>query len=43
MNPSESLYRRYELEKSTWLHLHPDANPEQIEAALRGIAKRLGL
>lgn len=35
--------QRYESEKSTWLHLHPDATPEQIEAALKAIAKRLWL
>jgi hypothetical protein len=35
--------QRYESEKSAWLHLHPDATPEQIEAALKAIAKRLGL
>lgn len=40
---TKALYRRYELEKSTWLYLNPSASPEQIEAALRGIAERLGL
>jgi hypothetical protein len=35
--------QRYEIEKATWLHLHPEATPDQIEAALKAIAKRLGL
>lgn len=35
--------QRYESEKSAWLHLHPEATAEQIEAALKAIAKRLGL
>jgi hypothetical protein len=36
-------YQRYESEKAAWLHLHPDAAPDQIEAALKAIAKRLGV
>lgn len=36
-------YQRYEAEKNTWLHPHPDATQEQIEQALKAIAKRLGL
>lgn len=36
-------YQRYESEKSTWLYLHPDATPDQVEVALKAIAKRLGL
>jgi hypothetical protein len=36
-------YQRYEAEKSTWLHLHPDATPHQIQDALKAIAKRLGV
>lgn len=35
--------QRYESEKAAWLHLHPDATAEQIEAALKAIAKRLGV
>lgn len=35
--------QRYESEKATWLHLHPEATPEQIEAALKAIAERLGV
>lgn len=35
--------QRYESEKSAWLFLHPEATAEQIEAALKVIAKRLGL
>lgn len=34
---------RYELEKRSWLYLHPDATPDQIEAACRDIARRIGL
>jgi hypothetical protein len=36
-------YQRYEAEKNTWLHLHPDATQEQINMALRAIAERLGV
>jgi hypothetical protein len=36
-------YQRYEAEKSTWLYLHPDATPHQIQDALKAIAKRLGV
>jgi hypothetical protein len=36
-------YQRYEMEKSTWLYLHPEATPEQTEKALKAIAKRIGL
>ena len=40
---SMSKQQRYESEKAAWLHLHPDATSDQIEAALKAIAKRLGL
>jgi hypothetical protein len=40
---SMDKHKRYESEKATWLHLHPDATQEQIEAACKAIAKRLGL
>lgn len=36
-------YQLYESEKAVWLHLHPDASPDQIEAALKAIAKRFGV
>jgi hypothetical protein len=35
-------HQRYESEKATWLHLHPDATQEQIEAACKAIARKLG-
>jgi hypothetical protein len=38
-----SNFERYEAEKRTWLHLHPDATPEAVEQALKLIAKRLGV
>jgi hypothetical protein len=38
-----SKQQSYVSEKAAWLHLHPDATPDQIEAALKAIAKRLGL
>jgi len=43
LGKSMDKHQRYESEKSTWLHLHPDATQEQIEAACKAIAKRLGL
>jgi len=36
-------YKRYESEKSAWLHLHPNATPEAVERAFRAIADRLGV
>jgi hypothetical protein len=38
-----STFQRYEIEKSAWINAHPDATPEQIEAAFRSIASRLGV
>jgi hypothetical protein len=38
-----SKFSQYEAEKRAWLHLHPDASPEQIESALRAIARKLGV
>lgn len=38
-----SKHQRYEFEKSTWLYLHPEATAEQIEKAMKAIAKRIGL
>jgi hypothetical protein len=43
LGKSMSKFERYEAEKRTWLHLHPDATPEAVEQALRLIAKRLGV
>jgi len=36
-------YTLYEQEKRAWLALHPEATPEQFEAACRAIAERLGV
>jgi hypothetical protein len=38
-----SKFERYEAEKRTWLHLHPDATLEAVERAFRAIAERLGV
>jgi hypothetical protein len=38
-----SIYQRYEIEKRAWVNAHPDATPQQIEAAFKAIASRLGL
>lgn len=38
-----SAAARYEMEKRSWLWLHPNATPEQIEAACKAIARRCGL
>jgi hypothetical protein len=38
-----SVYQRYESEKQAWVNAHPDATPEQIEAAFKAIASRLGI
>jgi hypothetical protein len=34
---------RYEAAKAAWVASHPNATPTQYEAAMRAIAKRLGL
>jgi hypothetical protein len=38
-----SIYQRYELEKRSWAHAHPGASSEQLEAAFKAIAERLGI
>jgi hypothetical protein len=38
-----SKHQRYEAEKQTWLWLHKNATPQEIEAALKKIARRLGV
>ena len=38
-----ALHAAYAAEKAAWLRAHPDATPEQIEAAIKAIAERLGL
>jgi len=39
MNASQ----RYEAAKNTWIATHPDATPEQYQAAMRKLARRVGL
>lgn len=39
MNP----YQQYAEAKAQWIASHPGATPEQVEAAAREIAERLGL
>jgi len=36
-------YLAYEAEKAAWIAANPDATPDQYEAAMREIAKRLGV
>jgi hypothetical protein len=36
-------HQQYESQKQAWLHLHPDATPEEIEQALKRLAKALGV
>lgn len=36
-------YASYEAEKAAWLRAHPHATAGQIEAALKAIARRLGV
>jgi hypothetical protein len=43
MEGAVSIYQRYEIEKQAWVNAHPDATPQQIEAAFKAIASRLGL
>jgi hypothetical protein len=38
-----SPYAVYARLKADWLASHPNATPEQIEAAFKAIAERLGL
>lgn len=36
-------YLIYEAEKRAWINANPGATPAQYEAAMRSIAKRLGI
>ncbi len=36
-------WQAYEAEKRAWIAAHPNAAPEQYEAAMRAIAERLGV
>jgi hypothetical protein len=36
-------YARYEAEKAIWTSTHPDAAPDQYQAAVRAIAKACGV
>ncbi len=35
--------QRYEAAKAVWIATHPDATPEQYQAAMRELARRVGL
>lgn len=35
--------QRYEAAKVVWIATHPDATPEQYQAAMRELARRVGL
>lgn len=36
-------WQAYEAAKRAWIDAHPDATPEQYDAAMRAIAKRMGV
>lgn len=36
-------FQAYEQAKRAWAAVHPDATPEQYDAAMRAIAARLGV
>lgn len=38
-----NVYQLYSEKKAAWLKANPHATPEQIEAAFRAIAERLGI
>lgn len=38
-----SCEQRYEAAKIAWIATHPDATPEQYQAAMRELARRVGL
>jgi hypothetical protein len=40
---SYASYASYAREKAAWLRAHPAATPEQIEQAMKAIARRLGV
>ena len=43
LNAVADNFSFYEEEKHAWLAMHPNATPEQFEAACRAIAERLGV
>lgn len=36
-------WQAYEAAKRAWIAAHPDATPEQYDAAMRAIARRYGV
>ena len=36
-------YSQYDAHKAKWMASHPDATPAQIEAAMKAIARKLGI
>lgn len=38
-----TAYQRYEATKAAWVQLHPDATPEQYEAAMQRISAECGV
>lgn len=36
-------WQTYEAAKRAWIAAHPNATPEQYDAAMRAIAKRVGV
>ena len=43
MTMPQQQHLAYEAAKRAWVDAHPDATPEQYDAAMREIAERLGI
>lgn len=43
MKRGRSSWHAYEAAKAAWIAAHPNATPAEYEAAMRRIARRLGL
>ncbi len=41
--PRKDPVREYEAQKSAWIAAHPEATPEQYQAAMTEIARRVGV
>jgi len=43
LEPSETNYQNYEMEKRHWVSAHPEATPAEYEKAIQEIARRCGV
>lgn len=41
--PQTEAVRQYEAEKARWIDAHPEATPQEYQAAMRAIAQRVCL